>query len=413
MGELSVSRPSSSIEVVSYSNGGPKGLYLAEKYRVPHYTIDPVIGPKEISQLVKRNNSSAKLQLVRTNRPALASGVGSTIQQITSGGNPSNSEVINVEPVKTGAFSHPLQRIEDAHDLMHYSLMDDEWNAIPESARGRVGLIGRNALGSVVAGIAPAALAGVLVEHFTPKAPTELKIAETAGGAAGFTKVMAPLVGAGGASATAIALPMYASFEVADKTGWIVDAMIPDDLHGTIPHEVIKGVVSGASGGAGFGAMSVTQSAAATAFYSEGAAAIASAEGVEMAALGVAAAEEVGALGTAAVGAEWGAALTSELGPLAIGGAVIGGAVGLGIGLFGGGPQKPQIMDMSSTYLKGRTHRTTAQMSADGDRQTARENDMRSEEASRYQTLMRGEGGLNSKDRQFLTFLQDKKGYPK
>ena len=50
-----------------------------------------------------------------------------------------------------------LAKIVDAHDLAHYALMDDEMNVIPETHRGKVGIVGRNALGSVVSGVAPAA----------------------------------------------------------------------------------------------------------------------------------------------------------------------------------------------------------------------------------------------------------------
>ena len=407
MGEIVASRPHSDIEVISYSNGGPKGLYLAEKYGVSHYTIDPVIGPKEIALLTSRDNTSAKLEIVRTNRPALASGAGTTLQQVISGGNPKNTKIINVEPVKTGSFTNPLEKIIDGHDLSHYASMDDELSIIPEHERGRIGLIGRNALGSVVSGVVPAALASVLVENFTPNAPHEVKLTEISSATAGLTKVVSPLVGAGGVSAASLALPLFTSFEAADKTGQLIDYIIPDDLHGTIPHEVIKGSISGASGGAGFGVMSAAQSAAATVISSTAT----TAEGVEMVALGAAAAEEVGVLGAAALGAETGAAITAELGPLALGGAAIGGAIGLGIGLFGG-TNKPQVMDDTPTFLKDRLIKTSDQMVADDDRQQAGETDMREEEEARYEKLMR-QGDLNDKDQQFLEFLQNKKGYPK
>ena len=82
MGELQVMRPDANVEVISYSNGGPKGIYMAEKYGLAHHTIDPVIGPKEVALLAKRGPDSAPLDLVRTNRPALASGMGQTAQQI-------------------------------------------------------------------------------------------------------------------------------------------------------------------------------------------------------------------------------------------------------------------------------------------------------------------------------------------
>jgi|EP00966_Prymnesium_polylepis_P025945 putative lipase involved disintegration of autophagic bodies len=36
---------SPNIEVISYSNGGAKGMYLADKYNLPHYSVDPLLGP--------------------------------------------------------------------------------------------------------------------------------------------------------------------------------------------------------------------------------------------------------------------------------------------------------------------------------------------------------------------------------
>jgi hypothetical protein len=72
MGELQLERPDADIGVVSYSNGGPKGVYMSEKYALPHYTIDPVLGPKEVALLAKRGHNSAALDLVRTNRTAIA-----------------------------------------------------------------------------------------------------------------------------------------------------------------------------------------------------------------------------------------------------------------------------------------------------------------------------------------------------
>jgi hypothetical protein len=317
MGELQVMRPDANVEVISYSNGGPKGLYMAEKYGLPHHTIDPVIGPKEVALLAKRGPDSAPLDLVRTNRPALASGMGQTAQQILTG-DEAHINTINVAPVKTEG--HPLAKIMDAHDLSHYALMDDELNVIPETHRGKVGLVGRNALGSVVSGVAPAALASAMVEGVTPDAPHEAKLGEEALATSALTKLASPVLGAGSASMAATALPLYASFQAADKTGQLADAIIPDDLQG-IPREVIKGGASGAAGGAAFTGAAAAQSAAVTAISSATtpAAAVGVAEGVELAALGGAGAvaEGVGAAaGTVAVaeGVELGTLAAVEAG---------------------------------------------------------------------------------------------------
>ncbi len=341
IGELSVLRPDANIEVISYSNGGPKGLYLSEKYGLPHHTIDPVLGPKEVTLLTKRGPDSAPLDLVRTNRPALASGMGQTAQQILTG-NEAHINTINVAPVKSEG--HPLAKIVDAHDLSHYALMGPggELNPIPESERAKVGIVGRNALGSVVSGIAPAALASAMVEGVTPDAPHEAKLAETAATTSALTKVAAPLLGAGSASMASTLLPLYASFEAADKVGQGVDAVLPDDLH-DIPREMIKGGASGAAGGAAFTTATAAQSAATTALTSATTATAAAAEGVELAAFGTGAAvaaEEVGVAAAAGAGALAGAEAGSFLAPETLGlsvlaGSAIGATVGLFSGLFG------------------------------------------------------------------------------
>eukprot|EP00966_Prymnesium_polylepis_P091239 2111662-Prymnesium_polylepis.1 len=168
---------------------------MAEKYGLPHHTIDPVLGPKEVALLAKRGPDSAPLDLVRTNRPALASGMGQTAQQILTG-DEAHINTINVAPVKSPASAHPLAKIVDAHDLYHYSALDDHLNPIPETHRGKVGIVGRNALGSVVSGVAPAALASAMVEGVTPEAPHEAKLAETAVTTSALTKVAAPMLGA-------------------------------------------------------------------------------------------------------------------------------------------------------------------------------------------------------------------------
>jgi hypothetical protein len=75
-------------------------------------------------------------------------------------------------------------------------------------------------------------------------------------------------------------IPLYASFQVADKVCQAADAIIPDDLHG-IPHEVLKGGASGAAGGAAFTGAAAAQSAAAvTALTSATTTTVAAAEGV-------------------------------------------------------------------------------------------------------------------------------------
>ena len=227
--------------------------------------------------------------------------------------------------------------------------MDDEFNQLPESHRGKVGIVGKNALGSVVSGVVPAALASVIVQYATPDAPEEAKIAETAVATSVLTKGVAPLVGAGSASIASTALPLYASFQAADKTGQLAEAIIPDDLHG-LPREVIKGAASGGVGGATFTGVSAAQSAAASALTTTTATAAAGgAEGLEMVAVGAAAAEETGLLATIA-GVEaglvtatevTGAAAVAEGGfnpvaDVAFAAAAVGATIGAGVSLVAG-----------------------------------------------------------------------------
>ena len=47
------------MEVISYSNGGPKGMYMADKYNLPHTSIDPHLGPTELRSLLNRKPGTA------------------------------------------------------------------------------------------------------------------------------------------------------------------------------------------------------------------------------------------------------------------------------------------------------------------------------------------------------------------
>ena len=346
MGELQIMRPNADIGVVSYSNGGPRGLYMAEKYGLPHYSIDPLLGPLEVALLGNRGPNSAPLDLVRTNRPALASGMGQTLQQILTG-DEAHINTINVAPV-TSTGLNPLSAIVDAHDYRHFSMLTNNNDVIPESERGKVGIVGKNALGSVVSGVVPAALASVIVQSATPDAPEEAKIAETAVGTSVLTKVVSPLVGAGSASIASTALPLYASFQAADKTGKLADAIIPDDLQG-LPREVLKGGASGAAAGATFTGVGAAQSAAVSSLTATTATAAAGGSGLEMAAVGAVAAEESGLIATIA-GVEAGLITATEVtgaaaaaegfvNPVvdaAFAAAAVGAAIGAGVSLFAG-----------------------------------------------------------------------------
>ena len=369
------------VDVVSYSNGGPKGLYLGEKYGLKHYSIDPVLGPKEAFQLTKRTANSPDLNLVRTTRPAVGMSVGTTAQQVFSGKNePANTKIINVEPIVQRVDPSDVDGIDNpvlkesaktaiksaivgvgGHDTTHYT------NASGE--RVKLGLVGRNLLGSVGAGILPGMIASSVVDSTMQNADPQVKLASTAALTAGSTQVISPLLGAGGVAASEIVLPIYSSLETANEVGKAVDKALPPNVVGPARSMVVGGS-EGAVGGATYGATSALQTAATTTASNlmnqgtvtaasdvagvemselgaasaaeTGVATTAGIEGTEMATLGGAAAVETAAAATAATvaaeefgvgaaiaaGAGAGAASLSELGPLAAAGAVVGAAVG-------------------------------------------------------------------------------------
>ncbi len=368
--------PKENIEIVSYSNGGPKGLYISEKYNVQHYSIDPVLGPKEVKLLVTKKPNTSKLQIVRTIKPALASGPGTTAQQMITG-NANSTEIINVEPIKYDGVN-PLLSIEDAHYLHHYTMADD-------GERGTADIISKNIAGSVIAGVVPAALASVAVENIAPEQTREAKIGETALATSVLTKAVSPLVGAGGAAMSTTLLPIYASFEAADKVGQLTNKILPDDLQG-IPRASIIGGVSGGTGGLAYGTTSAAQAGfvdtviptvttavksvfapAATEGVTEGVELIepvveeeaelaveevaevavetAVTDGIELVApaLAEAVVEEVGIEAAITAGAAAGGVATSEFGPLALGGAVVG--AGLGAVAYEMQANKPVVIE--------------------------------------------------------------------
>jgi hypothetical protein len=272
------------IEVVSYSNGGAKGMYYADKYKLPHYSIDPLLGPKEISALRNRGSNAPPLEMVRTVKPALAMGTGQTIVEALDGRIPTNTTITQIEPLAQ-TTTNPISRLAADHMNETYSK--------PNLPRAKSTMIGRGAVGSVVAGVAPVALASYITDQVIPDAPEPVKIPFTAATGAGLTRVISPLVGAGAVSATSLILPISASLAAAEGTSKLTDAVIPEDLQG-IPRDVLRGSASGAVGG---GAFTATALARATTPAVAGAA-----EGVELATLGGAeVAEGIGAATAATV----------------------------------------------------------------------------------------------------------------
>ena len=258
--DLRETHPNSRISVTSYSNGGPKGMYVADKYNLPHYAIDPVLGPQEIEALASRTESSPPLEIVTTTRPAVASMTGTTLQEIITGHSPENTEFIQVEPYEAQSY-HPIDLIGDPHDLRQYANMDEDGWAINEAGRVRPSLIGRNVAGNLIASTAPIALASFMVEGTAPNQQKDVKLGETAALGAILQQGISPLIGGGEAAAAELALPLFTSLEAADKTAQAMDDVLPDDM----PYADRQVLIGAAAGGAGGGTFAATAAGVAVA----------------------------------------------------------------------------------------------------------------------------------------------------
>ena len=219
--------PSNELEVISYSNGGPKGLHMSEKYGIQHTMMDGVLGPKEVNLLKGRTNASAPLEMIRpANQPALASGMGLTKYQIMSGQTaPPNTKLTNIETYKTTDV--PLMNAMEAHDGHHFSGQTDNFETMTEE---RVSL--GKSIGTIkgaAASFLPAIAAAAIVESVAPNQNEHFKNAAIAMGTGMGSQVLAPLIGAGGASAAEMAGPLFASMEAASATSKLTDNIMKDD----------------------------------------------------------------------------------------------------------------------------------------------------------------------------------------
>jgi len=221
------------------------------------------------------------------------------------------------------------------------------------------GLRTQNFAGNLAAGIIPDLIANVLVEKLAPEDQgQESKLAEKAVATSALTQVISPLAGAGAAGMTDTLLPIYAGMQASDKSAQAVDQSLPEKTPATV-RGAVTGGVSGAGGALAVGAAAATQRiagqaiaqgvarlaapagytavatsempavATAVATRAGGYALVAGSEEAALVAEGAMAAEELGLGAAALAGAETGALLTSELGPLALAGAAIGAGVGL------------------------------------------------------------------------------------
>ena len=352
--------PSNELEVISYSNGGPKGLHMSEKYGIKHTMMDGVLGPKEVSLLKGRTNASAALEMIRpANAPALASGMGLSGYQMMSGQTaPPNTKLTNIETYKISKM--PLVNAAEAHDATHFSGQEPDF----QDVIGERVHIGRTPgfVKSAAASFLPAIAATALVEGIAPDQNEHLKTGEIAALTGAGTQGLAPLLGAGGASMVEMALPLYASMEAATAASRAVDSVLPQDMN-TQAKGTIEGTTGGAIGGLTFEGTLAAQSAIAGAARSAifGAsetvgAAAAETAGVEMVAMGGAeltglAAAEAGLLTATEV---TGALAASEAGlnpvldaafiATALG-AGIGGLIGFASSLMSGNHNEQELND--------------------------------------------------------------------
>ena len=356
---LAKRNPGGEIEIVSYSNGTPKGLYLSEKYNLQHFAIDGLLGPQETRALINRSPGAAPLELMKTTQTGLSS-PAITAAQAALGREITNTTLTEINPVKATG-SHYEQFVEQ-HSLSNYQNRDRTTNRplsqedrVPSSLRTRIA-------GSVATGIVPGVLGNLLVESLAPKdTPKEGKIAEQAIATSGLTRVISPLAGVGAMGMSESLLPLYAALEAGDKTGEAVDQALPESTPATA-RGAIEGGVSGAAGGAAFGVAAAGQKVAGraiaqgaarlaapaggyallatteeatigtgvlTGVQTTGYAALAASEEAAILAESAVVTEEIGLGAAALAGAEMGGLLTSELGPLALVGAAVGAGVGL------------------------------------------------------------------------------------
>ena len=310
----------------------------------------------KLAKLINRPPGAAPLELIKTTDIGVSS-PAINAARIALGREITNATVTQIAPVKTDrmATAEPTSydQFVEQHALKNY-----EGNRPGE--RVPDGLRTRNAAGNLAAGIIPDLIANVLVEKLAPEDQGEAtKIAEKAVATSGLTRVISPLAGAGAAGMADTLLPIYAGMQASDKSAKAVDQSLPEKTPATV-RGAVTGGVAGAAGGAAFGVAAAGQriagqaiaqgvarlaapagytavatseslpAAAALATRAGGYFAVATSEEAALVAEGVATAEELGLGAAALAGAESGALLTSELGPLAL----LGGAIGAGVGLL-------------------------------------------------------------------------------
>ena len=263
--------PNSNLEVISYSDGGPKGMHMSEKFNIKHTMMDGVIGPLEVKLLNKRTSKSAPLEMVRpANTKGIASTMGLTAYQIKSGRTaPPNAKLTNIPTYS----NNPIE----AHGAENFSDMQLDLRPDPSNPEGEP-LLGEDVfkkvegqritpkfnakLANIKAGAASTGisiLSSWIVDQLLPDANQDLKNALAAGGTSAGQKVAAPVLGLGGMSMKETFLPLFASFEAATYADKAMDAVLPEDMN-IYERDSARGATAGGVAYTTYGATAAAQS---------------------------------------------------------------------------------------------------------------------------------------------------------
>ena len=247
-------RDPNQMQIVSYSNGAPKGQYLSDKYGIPHQTIDPLFGPSETKALINRGANAPSLEILKTTRIGVTS-PALTAAQAALGSDPINTKVIQIQPLEKGGSGGPLTNFMQDHDIETYSHTTSTGakSQFEPKVSG-----GKNFAGGLAAGLIPGTIATLAVQGIAPNQSQQAKIAEIATGTSVLGKGISPLVGAGAAGIGQTILPIYAGMEAGEGVNQLLDSTLPSNMNPVL-REGVKGGGSGGVGGVAFGATQVGQ----------------------------------------------------------------------------------------------------------------------------------------------------------
>ena len=371
-----------SVKTVTYSNGGPKGIYLNKEWKLPMTAFDPVIGTAQAGDL--RSGLPAEAHMVRTTLPSVGMEAGKLTNPLRQISDPvattntsKNVKITTISPLEhTEDFPKPsnaFERLLEGHKLDQFADAD----APRQFATGTRETLskfktGVRTTGELGRGLATGLAAGAITRSIglepdsqtgliTTSALNTTLDAAVAGSAAGMSTTAVSMIGGAtarvalsegaaaalGASASAastLALPTLAAYEAANSVGQAIDRATAGWRDQGAAHALSGGLAGTTAAVTGLTANMATGTAVnvfravrtARAGYSAVAVA---AEGTEMTAAGysaVAAAEGAGAM---ASGGETAALLAFVPIPgwrLVLGAVALGTLLGVGLGwLFG------------------------------------------------------------------------------